>query len=156
MITVRFPILLVSLLMIADTVAAGCEQLSVDTSQGMVRDGVTRLTWSRCLLGQVASGCLGQGSALSWVGALNQARVAELGGVTNWRLPKKEEFEKLLAIDPVCLEPAFPGIGMSVTWSASANLDYATDAWAFDFAKGEAVIKSRDSKLQVLLIASPK
>jgi hypothetical protein len=48
MITVRFPILLVSLLMMADTVAAGCEQLSVDTSQGTVRDGVTRLTRSRC------------------------------------------------------------------------------------------------------------
>jgi len=39
---------------------------------------------------------------------------------------------------------------------SSANLDYATDAWAFDFAKGVAVINARNSKLQVLMVASPK
>ena len=138
------------------SVFAGCEQLSVDTSQGVVRDTASGLTWSRCLLGQVASGCLGEGASLSRVEALNQARAAELGDVSNWRLPKIEEFKQLFVFAPTCLAAAFPGSGASVAWSASANLDYATDSWAFDFVKGVAVVNARHSKLQVLLVASPK
>lgn len=52
---VGLPVLLVGLLMVAGKVASGCEQLSEDTSQGTVRDNAFGLTWSRCLLGQVAS-----------------------------------------------------------------------------------------------------
>jgi len=152
----RLLILLVGLLMTAPRVVAGCEQLSVETSRGVVRDTASGLTWSRCLLGQVGSGCLGSGASLSWVDAVNKARAAEMGGVSNWRLPKIEEFAKLFSIGPDCLAAAFPGSETSVAWSASANLDYATDAWAFDFIKGAAVINARDSKLQVLLVASPK
>jgi hypothetical protein len=153
---VRLPILFIGLLLMTARVSAGCEQLAVDTSLGTVRDNVNGLVWSRCLLGQVGSGCLGDGSALSWVDALNKARVAETGRVSNWRLPKVEELTTLFALGPACLAPIFPAIGASTTWSASANLDYATDAWAFDFVKGAAVINARDSELQVLLVASPK
>lgn len=152
----RLPVLLVGLLMVAGKVTAGCEQLSQDTSRGTVRDNATGLTWARCLFGQVASGCIGEGASLSWVDALNQARGAELGGVTNWRLPKIEELENLFAIGPDCLAQAFPGSGAAVTWSASANLDVASSAWVFDFAKGEAKVNARDKKWQVLLVASPK
>ena len=142
--------------MVTGRVFAGCEQLAVDTSQGTVRDNASGLIWTRCLLGQVGTGCLGQGVSLSRVEAMSKARAVELGGVRNWRLPKNEEFARLFALGPACLAAAFPGSGASVTWSASANLDYATDAWAFDLAKGAAVMKLRDSKLQVLLVASPK
>jgi hypothetical protein len=152
----RLPILVVGLLMMSARVFAGCEQLSVDTSRGIVRDTASGLTWSRCLLGQVGSGCLGPGAGLSWVEAVNKARAIERGGVSNWRLPKIEEFSRLFAIGPTCLAAAFPGSGAAVAWSASANLDYATDAWAFDLAKSAAVIRARDSKLQVLLVASPQ
>lgn len=152
----RLPILVVSLLLMSARVFAGCEQLAVDTSRGTVRDTASGLTWSRCLLGQVGSGCLGKGASLSRVEAMNQARADERGGVSNWRLPKREEFSRLFAIAPACLAAAFPGSGAAVAWSTSANLDYATDAWAFDFVKGVAVVNARDSKLQVLLVASPK
>lgn len=152
----RLPILFVGLLMMTASVFAGCEQLAVDTSRGTVRDTVSGLTWSRCLLGQVGSGCLSDGASLGWVDAIDKARAAELGGVSNWRLPKIEELAKLYAIAPDCLAAAFPWSGTSVAWSASANLDYATEAWAFDFVKVVAVINARDSKLQVLLVASPK
>jgi len=151
----RLLIPVVGLLAMTTSVFAGCEQLAVDTSRGTVRDSASGLTWSRCLLGQVSSGCLGEGASLSWVDALNRARGFELGGVSNWRLPKIEEFVQLFAIAPDCLAAAFPGSGASVAWSASANLDYATDSWAFDFVKGVAVVNARDSKLQVLLVASP-
>jgi hypothetical protein len=128
----------------------------VDTSQSVVRDSASGLTWSRCLVGQAGNGCLGSGTALSWVDALNQARSTELGGQGNWRMPKIEELKKLYSSSPACLAPAFPGIGSALSWSASANIDYATDALAFDFAGGTAVVKARDSKLQVLLVANPK
>jgi hypothetical protein len=152
----RLPVLVVGLLMMTTRVFAGCEQLSVDTSRGMVRDTASGLTWSRCLLGQVGSGCLGKGASLSRVEAMNQARAIELGGVSNWRLPEIEELAKLFAIGPICLVAAFPGSGTAVTWSASANLDDATDAWAFDFVTGTAMINASDSKRQVFLVASPK
>jgi len=152
----RLLVLLAGLLMTVPRVFAGCEQLSVNTSRGVVHDTASGLTWSRCLLGQVGSGCLGDGIGLSWVDAINQARAFELGGVSNWRLPKVEELVKLFAIGPGCLAAAFPGSGAAVAWSASANLDYATDAWAFDFVKGVAVVYARDSRLQILLVASPK
>lgn len=151
----RLPILVTALLM-STNLSAGCEQLAVDTSRGTVRDTASGLTWSRCLLGQSSSHCLGDGASLSWVDAINTVRAVELAGVSNWRLPKIEELVKLFAIGPACLAAAFPGIGESVAWSASANLDYATDAWTFDFDKGAAVVNARDSRLQVLLVASPK
>jgi len=152
----RLPVVLVGLLMMTARVFAGCEQLSVDTSQGTVRDTASGLTWSRCLLEQVGSGCLGKGASLSRVEAMNQARAIELGGVSNWRLPKIEELVKLFALGPTCLAAAFPGSGTAVTWSASANLNDATDAWVFDFVTGTAVINASDSKRQVYLVASPK
>ena len=152
----RLPVLVVGLLMMTTRVFAGCEQLSVDTSRGVVRDTASGLTWSRCLLGQVGSGCLGKGASLSRVEAMNQARAIELGGVSNWRLPKIEELAKLFALGPTCLAAAFPGSGTAVTWSASANLNDATDAWVFDFVTGTAVINASDSKRQVFLVASPK
>ena len=153
--TFRVTLLLLGLL-VAGKLYAGCELLSVDTSQSVVRDTASGLIWSRCLVGQAGKGCLGSGSALSWVDALNQARSTELGGQANWRMPSIDELKKLYATGPECLAPAFPGIGSALSWSASANIDYATDAWAFDFAVGAAVIKARDSKLQVLLVANPQ
>lgn len=150
------PLPVAVLLMMSGNLLAGCGQLAVDTSRGTVRDTASELSWSRCLFGQVSSRCLGEGADLSWVEAINKARAFELGGISNWRLPKSEELAGLYAIGPTCLAAAFPGIGESVVWSASANLDYATDARAFDFAEGAAAVYPRDSKLQVLLVASPK
>ena len=143
-------------LIMSGTVAAGCEQLAIDTSQGTVRDNSSGLIWSRCLLGQAASGCLGAGATLSWVDALHKARGAEPGGTGSWRLPNIQDLKKLFATGPTCVAQAFPGTGTSIVWSASANHDYAADAWAFNFGTGQALLNSKDSKLQVLLVASPK
>jgi hypothetical protein len=66
-------------------------------------------------------------------------------------LPKIEELKKAQG----CLAKLLPRIGSSIVWSASANLDYATDAWTFDFGAGEAIVHARDNKLHVLLVASP-
>ncbi len=132
---------------------AACAHLIVDTSKGTVRDSRTMLTWSRCLSGQASQSCLGTGVAMSWVDALNRARAAKFGGIGNWRLPKIDELQAM-AGSP-CVSAAFPGMAGSVLWSASANLDYATDAWAYDFNRQQPIVKARDSKQQIWLVANP-
>ena len=137
---------------ISGTALAACEQLAVDTSLGTVRDTRSELIWSRCLYGQVGKDCFGEGSSLNWVDALNKARGSQLGTISNWRLPQIEELEKLF--NSGCLTALFPGSGAATVWSASANLDYASHARAFDFGRGEAVTFSRDGSLQVILVAN--
>ena len=71
-------------------------------------------------------------------------------------LQKIDELDQLYASGRGCLEPVFPGISQALVWSASANIDYATDAWAFDFAAGNSVIYPRDSRLQLLMVSNPR
>ena len=146
------PVILLGLSLPIASAFSACDQFVVDTNAGVVRDGSTGLTWSGCLLGQSGNKCEKPVSTYSWVDALNKARASELGGIKNWRMPKIEE----LSDSRICLSKLVPGIDSSIVWSASANLDYATDAWVLDFSAGEAVIKARDSKLNVLLVASPR
>lgn len=157
---IRLPIsciFFVALLATHNPVFAACDNnFNIDPS-GVVSDRNSGLSWSRCLLGQVGADCQ-QSAALarSWVDALNQARGSELGGISNWRLPKIDELEAIFKSDRQCWAKVFVGNAKSIVWSASANLDYATDAWAFDFEKGERIVYARDSSLQILLVASPK
>ncbi len=71
-------------------------------------------------------------------------------------MPKIEEIEGLFAIAPGCLGEIFPGFRGAVIWSASANVDYATDTWALEVETGKRTVYARDSRLQVLLVANPK
>ena len=146
------PILLPGLLLPFASAFAACDLIIAATNTDVVQDSSTGLTWSRCMLGQNGNKCENPVSTYSWVDALNKARASELGGIKNWRLPKIEELENAYG----CLSQVLPGIGSATVWSASANLDYATDAWALDFSLGEAVVNARDSQLNVLLVASPE
>ncbi|MGI9317317.1 MAG: DUF1566 domain-containing protein [bacterium] len=122
-----------------------------------VTDNANGIMWARCLLGQSGDRCEGGiGSQLSWVDALNSARGSEHAGFTNWRLPKLEELQTLVENcgDPVFNRDSFPGLTNSFIWSASANIDYATDAWAVDFTTGKPAVKSRDTLINVILIRS--
>ena len=150
----RFPFLTL-LLLVNGQVSAGCEQLSVDTERGTVHDNDSGLTWLRCLSGQVGRGCLGEADRLSWADSLNRSRNTDLGGISHWRLPVVSEIQALFAIGRRCLESVFPGIGRTLIWSASAKIEHATNAWSFDFTRGEPEIRARDSRLQVLLVATP-
>lgn len=143
-------IILLGLLVPIASAFAACDQFVADTNAGVLQDGSTGLTWSLCMLGQSENNCETPASTYSWVDALNKARASELAGIKNWRMPKIEELQNAHG----CLAQVLPGIGSSIVWSASANLDYATDAWVFDFVVGEAVVKARDSKLNVLLVTS--
>lgn len=134
---------------------AACDAEMVIDAEVTVKDNSSGLVWARCLLGQSGSHCGGSPLAASWVDTLNKARGSELGGITNWRMPRIEEIEMLYAVGSSCLRESFPGLGAATVWSASANIDYATDAWAFDVDAGKRLVRARDSELQVWLVSGP-
>ena len=135
-------------------VVASCDHLAVDTSKGIVTDYRSNRVWSRCLVGQASSSCFGSAKRMSWVDALNHARAATAGGIDNWRLPKIAELQDMARSN--CVAAVFPGLSGSVLWSASANLDYATDAWAYDFTQQLSVVRPRDSAQHLWLVANSR
>ena len=144
------------LILAASTSDADCARTFNQNPAGYVVDANAGLIWSSCPHGQGNRTCRQPLERLTWVDALNLARGSELGGVTNWRIPKIEEIESLSARAGNCLNDFFPGLDAAVVWSSSANLDYATDAWAFDFAAGSRRVEARDSRQILMLVASPE
>ncbi len=120
---------------------------------GTVTDAATGFMWKRCLQGKSGLDCAtGAAAAFRWVEALNEARGESFAGFVDWRLPKVEELCSIVAADatgPAIDESVFPS---AEAWTASANLDFATGAWAVDFASGEAVVGVRDDAKQVRLV----
>ena len=131
------------------------ESSSQDYKVKLMRDDAKGLTWATCVIGQSGDGCRGDAALLAWADALNAVRGSELGGITNWRMPRIEELEAMHRRIHARLDTIFPGLRQSIVWSASANIDYATDAWAFDFSQGKRIVRARDQKLQVLLVSGP-
>jgi hypothetical protein len=123
---------------------------------GTVTDAANGLMWKRCLQGQSGPDCAsGTATAFRWVDALNEARGDTFAGHDDWRLPKVEELCAIVAADgtnPAVDPNAFPGAQSAEAWTASSNLDFATGAWAVDFASGEAVVGVRDDPKQVRLV----
>ena len=123
---------------------------------GTVTDAAAGLMWKRCLQGKSGPDCAtGAAAAFRWVDALNEARGDTFAGHDDWRLPKVEELCSIVADEaggPAVDASAFPGAESAEAWTASANLDFATAAWAVDFASGEAVVGVRDDSKQVRLV----
>ncbi len=123
---------------------------------GTVTDAAAGLMWKSCLQGKYGPDCAsGAAAEFRWVDALNEARGEAFAGHDDWRLPKVEEL--CLIVTPGESNPAvdrrvFPGAAGAESWTASANLDFATGAWAVDFAGGEAVVGVRDDAKQVRLV----
>lgn len=147
------PLMLI-LWLCAPSALLACESLDTGTA-GLVTDQRSGLLWRRCAIGQNGDQCTGKATALSWVDALNRARSERFAGISRWRLPKIEQLETLFERRPECIASVFPGIGSSVIWSASANLDYATDAWAYGVETRQRRVFARDSRQRVLLVAVP-
>lgn len=123
---------------------------------GTVTDAASGLMWKRCLQGQSGPDCAaGAATAFRWVDALNGARGEAFAGHDDWRLPKVEELCSIVAAEtgnPAIDPSVFPGAEGAEAWTASANIDFATGAWAVDFASGEAVVGVRDDPKQMRLV----
>ena len=128
-----------------------------DCSLKQVHDGTVTsqssgLMWRQCLIGQTGRQCeIGEADGFNWVNALNRARGSELAGFYNWRMPKINELESLMTF---CIKQTsvISGISDGLIWSASANLDFATEAWSYNIATGKREIARRHEAVFVLLV----
>jgi len=129
---------------------AGCEIEQTNSDDYTVSSETTGLMWSRCLFGQSGKRCeSGSASKMIWVDAVNKARGSELANYKNWRLPRIEEIETLLT-NCSDRQLLFPGLVDGFIWSASANLDFNTKAWAFNLRENNREVFSRDSERSYL------
>ena len=123
---------------------------------GTVSDTVGGLAWKRCLQGKSGPDCAaGAAAEFRWVEALNEARGETFAGYDDWRLPTVEELCSIVAAgrgDPAIDASVFPNANGAEAWTASASLDFATDAWAVHFGSGEAVVGGRDEARLVRLV----
>ena len=147
----RFNIYL-SLLVTPVLVFADCDFGDKLNDNGTVTSQVQELMWSQCLAGQSGPQCKnGEANKYNWVNALNKARGSELSGFDNWRMPKIKELESMLA-NCAGQGKAWAGLEEGFVWSSSANLDFATEAWAFNLATGKREVVRRHEAVYVLLV----
>lgn len=141
-----------------DEVGAACPTAValIDRGDGTIADPESGLMWKRCAQGKSGPDCAnGNAATFRWVEALNEARSEEFAGFDDWRLPKIDELRSIVdecSLDPAIDPLAFPNSDTAEVWSASANMDFATAAWALDFAAGEAVAGRRDDPKRVRLV----
>ena len=110
-------------------------------SDGTVIDSRTGLMWTRCLLGQtvINNACTGTAALYTWADALNAAKVQNIAGHTDWRLPNVKELLSIL--EDQCANPAlnadvFPVTQQFGVWSATPTMDtldgILDDAWMME------------------------
>ena len=102
----------------------------VGSSNGVVFDTRTGLSWMRCSLGQVWSGgsCVGSPEFVNWGEALNAAQEINggggFGGFSDWRVPNRNELASI--IEWRCRFPAlndilFPAAPSSYFWCSTPS-----------------------------------
>lgn len=111
----------------------------VDHGDGTVSDPLTRLMWSKCLVGLSEAGCgTGLEAASAWDAAVESASASNHAGCVDWRLPNLKELETLIAFNryrPIINEIIFPNTDVVGVWTSSPRM--ATEqAWFINFRKG--------------------
>ena len=100
------------------------------SSNGIVLDTRTGLSWMRCSLGQVWSGssCVGSAEYVSWGSALNAVQemnaAGGFGGFSDWRVPNRNELASI--IEWRCRFPSlndllFPDAPSSYFWCSTPS-----------------------------------
>ncbi|EGS7961597.1 DUF1566 domain-containing protein [Vibrio cholerae] len=112
-----------------------------DNGDGTVTHNKTGLMWQRCSLGQSWEGdyCSGVANTYSWLQALQHAEKNTFAGVSDWRLPNKNELASI--IEYRCWSPAingqqFPNTRDGWYWSSSPYADNRFYAWFVNFGNG--------------------
>lgn len=113
-----------------------------DNGDGTVTHQITGLIWQRCSLGQSWDGthCTGEASVFTWAGALAAAAQNTFSGLSDWRLPNKNELASI--VEYRCTGPAinsqqFPNTPSRWSWSSSPNARYSDASWGIGFRHGD-------------------
>ena len=92
-----------------------------------------------------------------WNALVDTAKVNQLCGFTDWRVPNIEELRSIVDYSHASLNidaNYFPNTSSSFYWSASPYASDETKAWALDFSGGEDNFGDRDTEYHVRLVHS--
>lgn len=75
-----------------------------DNGDGTVTDPRDGLIWKRCAEGQTWTGsaCSGDGATVSWFDAMRMAKTSRFLNKSDWRLPTKDEFSRIVGDPSLC------------------------------------------------------
>lgn len=109
-----------------------------DNGDGTVTHHKTGLIWQRCSLGQSWDGtnCTGDAMTFIWADALAAAAQNTFAGLSDWRLPNKNELASI--VEYRCWNPAinslfFLNTPSALYWSSSAYANSSRYAWGVSF-----------------------
>ena len=159
-------VMTVSIFSVAQAACLGGENLAImpatpsvefsDLGNGRVLHRPTQLIWARCALGQAWNGsaCTGTPELMDWAAALNAADQAELAGLSNWRLPNRNELNAL--VESRCHDPAingeiFPDAPALDFWTSSPA--QGESVWQINFAQGELLTRPAAETAAVRLVS---
>jgi hypothetical protein len=156
--TLIFTVLII-LLGSVGTVLADCSAADdrfVIHENSTVTDTRSGLMWKRCVQGKTTQDCSsGTADVFNRADGMNSARAEVFGGYDDWRLPKIEELESIVAIcavGPMINRVAFPNSDPVVIHSVSGGLDYGTKTRAVDFGDGSSLIEDDNLTRQVRVV----
>lgn len=122
---------------------SGINRGYTDNGNGTVTDHATGLVWQKCTKGSnTATDCSGviTGDTSNWADAGTYCSNLDLGGLTNWRLPSRQELETILdfsrsnpAVDTAVFPATFAG---GFYWSSTTFPPNTNIAWGIIFDVG--------------------
>ncbi len=130
------------------------------SSDAMVTDRQTTLSWMRCAVGQQWNGktCKGKAQTLDWQHAMaivDKVNAETLGGHNDWRMPMVPELASI--VERQCFNPrmnidVFPGAPSKVFWSSMEKMGTTNYAYTLDFGGGAAMASSKEELGAVRLV----
>jgi len=144
----------------ASSLCAGSENTAIiastpsadfnDNGDGTVTHHKTGLIWQRCSLGQNWDGsdCTGDATKFTWADALAAAAQNTFAGLSDWRLPNKNELASIVeyrCFRPAINSQAFPNTPSAWYWSSSPYAYFSNLAWYVHFYFGDVGYGGKDS-----------
>ena len=130
---------------------------SYSTDGDEVLDSTTGLIWQRCALGAAWTGssCTFTNSTFTHEQVLSLAKSQANSSGKAWRVPNVKELNSITdkSRGPAAIDgTAFPSTSANLFWSSTPYLDNLQNAWAINFAYGNADADLRSSALSARLV----
>ncbi|HFQ4946270.1 DUF1566 domain-containing protein [Vibrio vulnificus] len=127
-----------------------------DNGDGTVTHHTTGLIWQRCSLGQSWDGsdCIDSANRFTWADALAAAVQNTFAGLSDWRLPNKNELASI--VEYRCFGPAINNQQFPNTsdwyWSSSPETGSSGSAWRVYFGSGDVIVSNENHDSRVRLV----
>ncbi|MCP5501728.1 MAG: DUF1566 domain-containing protein [Leptospiraceae bacterium] len=125
-------------------------------------DSITGLIWQKCGLGRnndsSCSDDTGVADITSWQSAIDYCNNLNLGSITNWRLPNRNELQSIVDYttdSPAIDTTAFPATASTYYWSSTTKSSFTGTAWYVDFDEGKIYQGFKTSSYDVRCVSGP-